>query len=85
MVNQTIDNLCMRCGKTRIVVKSWKETINNSVVTFTETACPDKECQKKVDEENTAKQVKRQETEAKRSKTMGRKNIVLRSAARSAH
>lgn len=46
--------MCIRCGKERIVSKVWKEEITNyfgtSVVTHTETVCPDLECQKIVDE-----------------------------------
>lgn len=41
--------LCIRCGKTRIVSKTWNEKVNDSVITYTETVCPDPECQKIVD------------------------------------
>lgn len=44
-------SLCIRCGKARIVDKVWYETINGSKVTFTQTVCPDKECQKIVDKQ----------------------------------
>lgn len=40
---------CIRCGKLRIVSKTWKEKIVGSEVTYTETVCPDRECQKIVD------------------------------------
>lgn len=40
---------CIRCGKPRIVAKTWKENIGGSVITYTETVCPDPECQKLVD------------------------------------
>lgn len=50
----TISNPCIRCGKERIVSKTWKEEIQNfsgtSFITHTETVCPDKECQKILDE-----------------------------------
>jgi hypothetical protein len=46
-------NPCIRCGKERIVSKTWKEEIHNfsgtSFITHTETVCPDGECQKIVD------------------------------------
>jgi hypothetical protein len=46
-------NPCIRCGKERLVSKTWKEEITNffgsSFVTHTETVCPDKECQKIVE------------------------------------
>lgn len=49
---KTYTNLCSRCGTERIVVKSWQEKIGISTVTNTEKACPDAECQKKVDLDN---------------------------------
>lgn len=42
---------CIRCGKIRIVAKSWSEKINNSLLTYTLTVCPDSECQKIVEGE----------------------------------
>ena len=46
------NNPCIRCGKERIFVRSWKEKIGNSVVTTIENACPDPECQKIVEADN---------------------------------
>jgi hypothetical protein len=43
------NNLCPLCGKQRIVVKTYKEKIGNSVITYTEKTCPDPLCQKKLD------------------------------------
>ena len=44
---------CIRCGKERIVSKTWKEEVTNffgsSFITHTETVCPDEECQKIVE------------------------------------
>jgi len=40
--------VCVRCGKQRIVLSVKEEKIGNSVITTTETICPDPECQKKV-------------------------------------
>lgn len=45
------DNPCIRCGKTRIVTKSWSENIDNSMITYTLTVCPDPDCQKIVEED----------------------------------
>lgn len=42
-------NLCIRCGKQRVVVKTRREYINSSLVTTAITSCPDAECQKIVD------------------------------------
>jgi hypothetical protein len=52
MNNQTYKNLCSRCGTERIVVKVWEEKLGNSIIVNTETACPDKACQKEVEKEN---------------------------------
>lgn len=45
-------NPCIKCGKERIMLKTWKEYIKNytgvSLVIYSETVCPDKECQKAV-------------------------------------
>jgi hypothetical protein len=49
---------CIRCGKTRIVAKSWNEHIGNSLVTYVNTVCPDPECQKIVDEQLKKKKEK---------------------------
>ena len=40
---------CIRCGKLRIVAKSWSEKISGSLTTYTQTVCPDHECQKVVE------------------------------------
>jgi hypothetical protein len=45
MIN-SLPNLCIRCGKPRIITKTWKE----GGLTFSTAICPDKECQKQVDE-----------------------------------
>ncbi len=49
---KTFGNFCIRCGRPRIVVRTWKEKLDTSIIINTETACPDPECQKKVDTEN---------------------------------
>ena len=40
---------CIRCGKTRIVGKTWTEKIGDSKVMYSQTICPDPECQKIVE------------------------------------
>lgn len=42
---------CIRCGKTRILDKSWTEEVNGATTTYTKMVCPDKECQKTVEEQ----------------------------------
>lgn len=47
--NRTISsNTCFRCGKQRIVSKTYKKIVDGSSVIYTETTCPDPECQKAV-------------------------------------
>jgi hypothetical protein len=40
---------CIRCGKTRVVIDTYEEKVETSVVTYTVTACTDSDCQKIVD------------------------------------
>ena len=44
-----MNNPCIRCGKQRIDGKSWKEKSGTSIVTHTNTICPDAACQKVLD------------------------------------
>lgn len=68
MTNKTNSNPCIRCGKERVVVKTWKEKMETyagtSLLTHTETGCPDKACQKIVEEEYRVR--KERNDEAKR-------------------
>lgn len=57
-MNKSYTNICIRCGKARIIVKTWKEKLGYSTITATKTACPDKECQKIVDENNKKQKAK---------------------------
>jgi uncharacterized membrane protein len=50
-VQKTKGTLCIRCGRERIIAKSWSEYIGTSKVTYTSYVCPDKICQKIVEEE----------------------------------
>lgn len=40
---------CIRCGKDRITLSSYKQVISNSEIVYTTTVCSDPECQKMVD------------------------------------
>lgn len=63
---------CIRCGKERIVSKTWKEEITNffgsSFVTHTETVCPDEECQKVVDEKFRQEREKKEAIQLEKQK-----------------
>jgi len=70
-------NICFRCGKERIIIKVWKEKIGNSVVENTETACPDKECQKATEKDIKKQKDKRLQLEKrKRDSLRDRKRAV---------
>ncbi len=49
---------CIRCGKPRIIGKTWTEKLNNSNVVYTLTVCPDPECQKIVESQLESKREK---------------------------
>ena len=63
-MNKVATNPCIRCGQERIIAKSWKQDIETysgtSVVSFTQTICPDRACQVLVDKE-LASQLKKRE------------------------
>lgn len=44
-----MNNPCIECGQQRIDGKSWKEKVGISVLTYTQTICPDSACQKLVE------------------------------------
>lgn len=73
-----IGNVCIRCGKQRIVVKTWTEHIGTSLVRYTDTICPDSECQEIVDKENTKREEKRRILESQRAQSkQARINLTL--------
>jgi hypothetical protein len=51
-MEKSYQNLCIRCGKKRVVVRTWEEKTEYSTVINTEMACPDPECQKQVEKQN---------------------------------
>lgn len=66
-------SVCIRCGKTRILLKRWKDHGENgkgAQIAHEETVCPDKKCQKIVDE-------KFQEMRDRRTQTEERKKAVI--------
>lgn len=71
-------NLCSRCRKQRIVVRTWKEVLVNSTITHTETVCPDLDCQKVVDAQNDATHAKRVSSEENRAKTEEARKLKIR-------
>ena len=59
-------NVCIRCGKPRIVAKTWKERIKGSTDIHTSTVCPDSACQKIVDGKLAVQRQKREAMEKER-------------------
>ncbi|OGM15925.1 hypothetical protein A2V56_04890 [Candidatus Woesebacteria bacterium RBG_19FT_COMBO_42_9] len=53
----------MRCGKVRVVVKTYKEYIGSSLIVTKLTACPDPDCQTIVDRQLVKDQKLRDERE----------------------
>ena len=49
MNDSSLGNICSRCGKVRVVTKTYEEKVGNSFVTYKLTSCPDENCQEKVD------------------------------------
>ncbi len=51
-MNGSFKNICIRCGKERVILREWEERVGNSIVTNIDTTCPDPVCQKIVDNDN---------------------------------
>lgn len=56
-------NPCSRCGKQRIISRKWTESVDTMrgkvKISYTDSKCPDKECQKIVDKELVVEEQKR--------------------------
>ena len=69
----TIFNLCIRCGQQRVTVEEWEEEEANGTKTRkSKTACPDKECQEKVDDMLLQKTKERERKEVARQQRLAR-------------
>lgn len=79
-MKKTGHNLCIRCGKERKIIRTWKEKVYDSIVINTESACPDAECQKKVDSEN-----KKQRDKNNAIKLRSEERAIDRQAVRTAN
>lgn len=82
-MDNVISNPCVRCGKERIVGKTWVEEnetgFGTSRIKHTLLVCPDAECQKKLDEELTLQQEKRTEkAQLRAAQDLEKKNKVRR-------
>lgn len=65
-----MSNLCIRCGKERIVIEEWSENIEperrGSQIRHIKTTCPDPECQKIVDKNLAREKQKNDERRAEK-------------------
>ncbi len=70
-------SFCTRCGKPRIVVKTYEEKIETSVVTYTITECSDPECQKQVNKTLLTEKKKRQFIKDEQAKREEARRLVI--------
>lgn len=45
MMQLSVSNPCIRCGKERITVRIYKEKVGESIIIHSDTSCPDFKCQ----------------------------------------
>ncbi len=70
-------NICYRCGKERIITRTWKEKVWDSVIENTESICPDKKCQAIIEKDARKQKHKRLELEKrKRESVRNRKRAI---------
>lgn len=71
-MSSNFSNPCTRCGKERVNSKTYEEEITTfygtSKVKYTETVCPDPECQKIVEEKLSAQKQKTQDLKDEKQK-----------------
>ncbi len=69
-------NKCIECGKQRVVVESHTENVGNGTIVYSETTCPDPDCQKRVDLTLLRELQKRQESMKTNRLRGNRKKVV---------
>ena len=75
-----MNNPCIRCGKPRIEGKSWESSLGNSVITHTQTICPDPECQKIVEQGIADKKAKNEQLTKDRAKSKLEREALMAEA-----
>ena len=70
-------NICYRCGKERIVTRTWKEKVNNSIVENVETACPDKACQEAINKDLLKQKNKRIQMEERKIESAKNRKLAI--------
>lgn len=71
-------NLCPRCGKQRITGKKHFEMVGKIKVSVVDTICPDKKCQKELEQDTAAKKKKREDMQEKRKNNAKSHRVDIR-------
>lgn len=70
-------NICYRCGKERIITKTWKEKVWDSVIENTESVCPDKKCQATIEKDIRKIKYKRLQIEKRKRDSARDRKIAI--------
>lgn len=71
-----IKSYCSRCGKIRVISREWTEKMESGSVEVIEQSCPDKKCQKVIDNELARTKKKRFDAEEKRRNIVRNKKKI---------
>jgi hypothetical protein len=77
MATKRPDNVCPRCGKQRVVTKTYKEVVGVSVVTYAEMSCPDPKCQALVEKGLLAEDIKRKAMKKEHDRREAEKKVRM--------
>lgn len=75
-MSNSYSNPCVRCGTERIVAKTWKEKVDNTTITNTQTICPNADCQKKVEKDNKKQEARRQALKLKNEERAANRRMI---------
>ena len=77
-----ISNPCIRCGKPRIDISVTSELVHGSLAVTTITACPDSECQKRLEEQFEKERKRREDLKnySKHTSGFSRRNTKVKVA-----
>ncbi|OGM27305.1 hypothetical protein A2962_02000 [Candidatus Woesebacteria bacterium RIFCSPLOWO2_01_FULL_39_61] len=68
-------DICFQCGKERITTKTYKEYVNGSLVTTTQSVCSDSACQKRTEDLIKKDKARRDEAAMNRYQFGNRKSV----------
>lgn len=77
IINNMATSSCTRCGKPRIIVKTYEEKVETSTVTYTITECSDPECQKLVNKTLQTEKKKRKFIKDEQEKREEARKLVI--------